>query len=140
MQFRITSQLANVFLHYSYVTGSNVIKRKGVKMKKSESDDCFVAGTAEELLDALKLKADYILITKYYKREFLDKTELPLPEMGFFSGTRMAASAGGSPVFLFLNWLEKNDKQQRKIDSKVQKYMLKEHGEDLLLYLRQLTY
>src|SRR5699024_863506 len=88
MQFRITSQLANVFSHYSYVTGSNVIKRKGVKMKKSESDDCVVAGTAEELLDALKLKADYILITKYYKREFLDKTELPLPEMGFFSGTR----------------------------------------------------
>ncbi|TMN23351.1 hypothetical protein [Lentibacillus cibarius] len=109
-------------------------------MKESESDDCFVANNAEELLSALKNKAPYILITKYYRKEFQQNTELPMPEENFFSGTRVAAGVGGSPVFLLMNLFSKKDKQQRKIDSKIQKYILKEHGEDLLLYLRQLDY
>jgi len=109
-------------------------------MKDSKSHDCYVANNAEELLSALKIKADTILITKYYKDEFMEKTELPLPEEDFFSGTRVAASAGGNPVFLLMNLFSKRDKQQRKIDSKIQKYILKKHDEDLLLYLRQLDY
>lgn len=107
---------------------------------KSETDDCFVANNAEELLSALKIKAFNILITKFYKKEFLKNTELPMPEENYFSWTRGAASVGVNPFFLLKNRLSKEDKQQRKIDSKIQRYILKEHGEDLLLYLRQLDY
>jgi|SRR5690625_340376 len=109
-------------------------------MSKSELDDCFVVNSAEELLSALKLKAPQILITKYYKKEFLERTDVPLPEENFFSGTRIAAGVGYNPVFLLMNRFSEKDKQQRKINSKVQKYILKKHDEDLLLYLRQLDY
>src|SRR5699024_9288162 len=109
-------------------------------MKDSKSHDCYVANNAEDLLSALKIKANTILITKYYKEEIMGTTALPLPADAFVSGTRVAASAGGNPVFLLMNFFSKRDKQQRKIDSKVQKYMLKKHDEDLLLYLRQRDY
>src|SRR5690625_1426577 len=109
-------------------------------MKDSKSHECYVANNAEELLSALKIKADTILITKYCKDERMEKTELPLPEEEVFSGTRVAASGGGNPVFLLMSLFSKRDKQQRKIDSKIQKYILKTHDEDLLLYLRQLGY
>src|SRR5699024_9723644 len=102
-------------------------------MKDSKSHDCYVANNAEELLSALKIKANTILITKYYKEEFMEKTELPLPEEDFFSSTRVAASAGGNPVFLLMNVFSKRDNQQRQLDSKVQTSMRKQHHQDLLL-------
>lgn len=102
--------------------------------------DCFVAKNAEDLLSALERKADKILITKHYREEFLENTELPLGEDNYFSSIRSSAGLGSNPVFLLMNRFSKDDKQQRKIDSKVQKYILKESGEDLLLYLRQFDY
>lgn len=103
----------------------------------SESDDTYVANSAEELLEALELKATYILITKYYKDEFLENTEIPLGKENFFYPSY---GAGINPLFLIMNLFDKEGTQQRKIENKVQKYYVKKYGEDLLLYLRVLDY
>lgn len=106
-------------------------------MNAGNIEDCLVVNNAEEMLEALNAKADYILITKWYKKEFLERSEVPMPEENFFSGARVAA---GSPFFHLINLFSKKGTVQRKIDGKVQKYIMKPHGEDLLLYLRQLDY
>lgn len=43
----------------------------------------------------------------------------------------MMAATGGS-LFLLINRFSKKEKQQRKIDGKIKRYMLKDLGEDLL--------
>lgn len=101
------------------------------------SDSYLVANNAGELLSALNAKPKYVLITKHYKKEFLERSEVPLSEENLFSGTRVAS---GTPLFHLINLFSKKGTLQRKIDGKVQKYMMKEHGDDLLLYLRQLDY
>lgn len=109
-------------------------------MEKSRLNDCLVANDVDELLAALKVKAPRILITKYYKKEFLENTETPLPEENLFSYSRVGASLGGNPIFLLMNIFSKKEKKQRIIDKRVQKYLLKEYGEDLLLEFRMLYY
>ncbi|TRM11988.1 hypothetical protein FH966_09985 [Lentibacillus cibarius] len=112
-------------------------------MKTDESNNHFVAGNAEELLSALENKEPYILIPKYFKGKFLENTQLPLTEkeqMGFELGSRGTANLLSSPLFHLINWLSKDSKQQKRIDSKIRKYTLKEQGDNLLLYLRQLDY
>lgn len=112
-------------------------------MKSDKSYDCFVADNAEKLLAALEKKESSILIPKSFKDEFLKNTQLPMTEteqLGFELGSRGTANLSASPIFHLVNWLSKDSKQQKRIDSKIRKYTLKKQGEDLLLYLRQLDY
>jgi len=112
-------------------------------MKADKSYNCFVADNAEQLLSALEKKESSILIPKYFKDEFVRNTQLPMTEteqIGLEVGSRGTANLSASPIFHLINWFSKGSKQQKKIDSKIRKYTLKEQGEDLLLYLRQLDY
>ncbi|MDY0393851.1 hypothetical protein ACFSMW_16625 [Virgibacillus halophilus] len=43
-------------------------------MKQADSDRCVVVNNAEGLLSALEEKAPRILITKFYKKDFLKHT------------------------------------------------------------------
>lgn len=52
-------------------------------MTREELYECYVANTAEELLSALSVKPNYILITKNYRKAFLEKSEVPMPEENF---------------------------------------------------------
>jgi len=110
-------------------------------MKSSKVNDCFVATNKEELLVALKEKKSSILIPEYFKQEFLENTELPMTEeqeiwseLGFQGKANLTAAT----IFHLINWLSKDSKQQKQIDSKIRKYMLKKYSKDLLLYLRHL--
>ncbi len=112
-------------------------------MKADESNNYFVAGNAEELLFALEKKEPYISIPKHFKEEFMKNTQLPLTEkeqMGFELGSHGTANLLSSPLFHFINWLSKDSKQQKRIDSKIRKYTLKSQEDGLLLYLHQLDY
>ncbi|GIN72932.1 hypothetical protein J14TS2_34070 [Bacillus sp. J14TS2] len=112
-------------------------------MKPEDSDNCFVVNSTEELLSALEKKAPLILITKFYKKEFLEHAELPLTEleqMGLELGFHGGAELTSGPLFQLINFLSKDSKQQKKIASKLRKYTLKQKDDDLLLYLRQLDY
>lgn len=109
-------------------------------MKKINENECLVANSKAELVEALQQHPAKILITQPYRDEFLEHTEIPLPEENLFSGSHTAAGLAGNPIFLAMNALSKNDKEQKIIDRKVQKYRLKAYGEDVLLYLRQLEY
>lgn len=106
-------------------------------------ENYLTVNNAEELLAALEEKESYILIPKHFKDEFLDKTQLPLSEteqMGFELGFLGGANLLSSPFFHLINWLSKDSKQQKRIDSKIRKYTVKRQGETILLYLRQLDY
>ncbi len=88
-------------------------------------------------------KESYILIPKHFKDEFLKNTQIPLTEteqIGFELGLRGKANLLSSPIFHLINWLSKDTKQQKKIDSRIRKYTLKKQDKDLLLYLSQLDY
>lgn len=113
-------------------------------MKSGDLDSYFVANGTDELLFALTNKESYILISSNFKEKFLEDTQLPLSEleqMGFELGFRGAAGIFGSPFFHLINSFSKESKIQKKIDSKIRKYVLKkQHSGDLLLCLRQLDY
>lgn len=107
------------------------------------SFNCLVANDREELLAALNEKSANILIPKMYKEEFLDKTNLPLTEneeMAFEIGFSGGAGVFSSLIYFVMNLLSKDDHMQKKIDSKLRKYHIKKHMDDLLLSLRQLDY
>lgn len=106
---------------------------------------CIVVNNNSELLSALEIKPTSILVTSSFKEEeaFLDKTELPLSEMeqmGFAVGSGGSTMLAGGIIYAVLNKLGKEDKQQKKINSKMQNYVLTRHDEDLLLQLRQQFY
>lgn len=112
-------------------------------MKTDESYNYFVANNADELLSALEKKKSSVLIPKHFKNEFLENTQLPMTEtgqLGLELGSRGTANLSASPLFHLINWLSKDSKQQKRIDSKIRKYTLKDQGDDLLLYLSQLDY
>lgn len=105
--------------------------------------NCLVINNSEELLAALENKEPSILIPQHFKSEFLENTQLPMSEnekLGFELGFRGAANLTATPIFHLINWLSKDSKQQKRIDSKIRKYTLKKYNEDLLLYLSQLDY
>ncbi|MEI3614845.1 hypothetical protein [Pseudogracilibacillus sp. SO30301A] len=112
-------------------------------METDKQYNCFVANNAEELLSALEKKESFILISKHFKSDFLENTQLPMTEkeeMGFELGFRGIANMLATPIFHLINWISKDSNQQKRIDSKIRKYTVKKQDEDLLLYLRQLDY
>ncbi|SIT91166.1 hypothetical protein [Edaphobacillus lindanitolerans] len=112
-------------------------------MRNNPQDDCVVANNKGELLMALDEKRSFILIPKPFKDEFLKNTQLPMSEtekMGFELGFLGGANLISSPLYHLINWLSKDSKEQKRIDSKIRKYVIKTHDEDLLLSLRQLDY
>src|SRR5699024_10704679 len=105
--------------------------------------NCLVINNSEELLAALENKEPSILIPQQFKSEFLVNTQLPMSEnekLGFELGFRGAATLTDTTIFHLINWLSKDSKQQKRIDSKIRKYTLKKYNEGLLLYLSQLDY
>ncbi|WP_255247466.1 hypothetical protein [Paucisalibacillus globulus] len=104
----------------------------------------FTANNSEELLYALNNKEPYIIISREYKNEFLETTELSLTEnelMGLELGFRGTASLWGEIFYQIINLFSKDSKEKKKIDSKIRKYSIKKRDEnDFLLYLRQFDY
>lgn len=122
---------------------TNMINERMLKMETDKQYNCFVANNAEELLSALEKKESFILISKHFKSDFLENTQLPMTEkeeMGFELGFRGIANMLATPIFHLINWISKDSNQQKRIDSKIRKYTVKKQDEDLLLYLRQLDY
>lgn len=109
-----------------------------------EKEQYFQANNAEELISALDDKESHIIITKHFREEFEEHTQLPLSEtelMGFQLGSRGMAALWSELVFQIINIFSKGSKQQKKIDRKVRNYAYKELDDyEILLYLRQLDY
>lgn len=104
----------------------------------------FTANNSEELLMALKNKEPYIIISRDYRNEFLETTELPLSEneiMGFELGFRGTGRLWGEIFYQIINIFSKDSKETKQIERKLRKYSLKKWNEqELLLYLRQFDY
>lgn len=113
-------------------------------MKMKNEDSYFVANNAEELLRGLNNKESYILITKDYMKDFIEQTELPLSEneqLGFNLGFRGGAGIFSEILYQLINKFSDGSKQQKQIDSRIRKYIVKKLDEgEILLYLRQLDY
>ncbi|MFB1051968.1 hypothetical protein [Paraliobacillus sp. JSM ZJ581] len=113
-------------------------------MEWKDSKEYIEVNNAEELLSAFNNKESHIVIKKGYKEEFLNNTELPFTEnelMGLQLGSGGGATIGGSIIFAILNFFSKGSKKQKKIDSRIRNYVLKNWKDnELLLYLRQLDY
>ncbi|RKQ34705.1 hypothetical protein [Oceanobacillus halophilus] len=113
-------------------------------MDYNQRDHYYIAHNAEELLCALITKEDYIIIHENFKKEFEENTQLPVTEteeMAFQLGSRGWAGILGELFFHIINFFSKGTKQQKKIDSRIRKYNLKQvNDKEILLYLRQLNY
>jgi hypothetical protein len=107
-------------------------------------DEYYIANNAEELLLALKKNEPYIIIRGDYKKEFEENTQLPLTEneiMGFELGFRGWGGILAEVFFQMINLFGKGSKQQKKIDSRIRKYIVKKRNEEeILLYLRRFDY
>ena len=113
-------------------------------MESKISNDYFVASNNEELLYGLSNKEPYIKINENFKKDFTEKTQLPLSEteqIGFNLGFRGFGGIIGEVFFKLINLFSEGNKQQKRVDSQIRKYSLeKSEDNELLLHLRQLDY
>ncbi|WP_010095341.1 hypothetical protein [Ornithinibacillus scapharcae] len=97
-------------------------------MEKKEKVNYYKATNTEELLYALKHKESHIIIQEDFKEEFMENTQLPLSEneqMGFHLGSNGTASIWGEVFFQIINRFGKGSLEQKKIDSLIRKYSIK---------------
>ncbi len=113
-------------------------------LKTNNRNDYLNINNPEDLLQALKKKEPYILLQGEFKKEFLENTQLPLSEteiMPFELGFAGTAGIWSEIFYQVINAFSKGEKQQKQIDSKLRRYILKKLNDDeLLLYLRSLDY
>lgn len=109
-----------------------------------KEDVYFEVTNVEDMLLAFKNKEPYILIKGEYKKEIDKYAKSQLSEtetLGMELGSEGTVTILAEAIFQLINFFSKQDVKQKKIESEIRKYKIKNINEDeILLYLRQLDY
>ncbi|MCM3006352.1 helix-turn-helix transcriptional regulator [Priestia koreensis] len=104
----------------------------------------FEVFTTTDLLLAFENEESYILIKKAYVKEMKVHAEsqlTPSERLGFELGSAGIVTIVANGIYKLANLFSKQSSEQKVIESKLRRYVIKQYNEDeILLYLREFDY